>query len=254
MKKSRACRLFIIFFFMFPLFTTIKTASARVLDVTETTPMEYQTYLVEQFSNRKVAYLTFDDGPSKYTDEILNILKKHNIYATFFFIGNNVNKYKSSVLKTYDNGHYIGLHSMTHDFKTLYGEHSAKRYLNEMKEEQKILHSLVPIEPMLIRSPYGTYPNFSNEHRDEVIKEGFKVWDWTVDSLDWRYSQNPNQILRVVFSQIHQKREVILMHERAQTVRVLEEMINELQKRGYEFEVYNPKKHFPQNFYGDVRF
>lgn len=69
---------------------------------------------------RKVAYLTFDDGPSKYSNDMLDLLDKNGIKATFFMLGDNMRTYPDAVKRIVEDGHYPGLHSMSHDYNKLY--------------------------------------------------------------------------------------------------------------------------------------
>jgi len=69
---------------------------------------------------KKVIYLTFDDGPSILTDEVLNILKENDVKATFFIIGNQIKGFENVIKRIQDDGHSFGLHTYTHKFKLIY--------------------------------------------------------------------------------------------------------------------------------------
>ena len=106
---------------------------------------------------QKIAYLTFDDGPNKYTTQILNILKEKNGKATFFVIGGKVPHYKQTMQRLIKEGHYIGLHSMSHDVKRLYtGDPSA--LITEMEQTQNIVQQVTKLNTHLVRVPYGSMP------------------------------------------------------------------------------------------------
>ena len=106
---------------------------------------------------QKIAYLTFDDGPNKYTTQILNILKEKNGKATFFVIGGKVPHYKKTMQRLIKDGHYIGLHSMSHDVKRLYtGDPSA--LITEMEQTQSIVQQVTKLNSHLVRVPYGSMP------------------------------------------------------------------------------------------------
>ena len=107
----------------------------------------------EETQDKKVIYLTFDDGPSKYTQEVLNILKQENIKATFFVIGSHAEQFPSLIKSEKQYGHYVGLHSMTHDYKKLYTQGN---FLSEMKQVQQILQRIIHENPILCRPPYGS--------------------------------------------------------------------------------------------------
>lgn len=202
---------------------------------------------------QKVIYLTFDDGPGKYTKPLLDILERYQIHGTFFMIGNQLNGYQEAVNDALVNGHYIGLHSMTHSKKKLYGGDDSAHFIEEFTQEQKLVEKLTGTAPTLIRAPYGSKPEIDEKFRDDIAKAGFKMWDWTVDSKDWKYPDNPAAILKEVKRQTHRDTEVILLHEKAQTVKVLPQMIEYLQSKGYAFAVYKPDQHFTVNFGNDSR-
>jgi peptidoglycan/xylan/chitin deacetylase (PgdA/CDA1 family) len=199
---------------------------------------------------RKVAYLTFDDGPSLYQNEILDILAKQDVKATFFMVGGNVRHYKDSVKRLVQDGHYPGLHSMTHSYKKLYND---GHFVQEMKQVQAIIHDVTGITATLVRCPYGSMPGLTQTLRDQTVAAGLKEWDWTVDSLDWRFPGNPSAVVQNVLSQSTKELEVILLHEKQQSVQALPAIIDGLRKKGYEFEVYREEEHFPLNFWHDNR-
>lgn len=200
----------------------------------------------------KIAYLTFDDGPTKFLPEILDILSEHGVEGTFFFTGKNMKNesLQDNVRRAVDEGHYVGVHSMTHSFRRLYTEGYA---VQEMLEAKEVLYGITGTSPNLVRFPYGTYPGLNEGLRDELAATGLKTWDWTVDSLDWKYPNDSSRVLEVVKSQINSEREVILFHETAVTVEVLPAIISYLKERGYEIKAYSEFNHFTLNFFNDER-
>ncbi|MGZ7441566.1 polysaccharide deacetylase family protein [Paenibacillus sp. TH7-28] len=201
----------------------------------------------------KVIYLTFDDGPSKHTEEIMDILAKYQIHGTFFMIGNQLSGHEQTVKDAVEAGNYVGLHSMSHSKKKIYDSGNSDNFIKEFKQEQKLMAKITGVSPTLIRAPYGSKPEIGKQFRGDIADAGFKMWDWTVDSQDWRYSGNPQRILKEVKRQVHRDTEVILMHEKAQTVEILPEVIEYLQKKGYAFAVYKPNQHVSVNFAKDPR-
>lgn len=205
---------------------------------------------------RKVAYLTFDDGPGKYTAELLNILKQYDAKATFFLIGENVKQFPDLVKREKEEGHYVGMHSMTHSFNKLY---TNGQYVNEMKEDQSLIANILGQSPTLTRPPYGSMPGLNETLRNNVVDSGFKVWDWTIDSLDWKYNNMPvdaasAQIAQNVLAGATEPREVILMHDiHPQSVAAVPAIIKGLKEKGYELEAYQEDNHFPLNFWHDNR-
>ncbi len=213
---------------------------------------EKQPFAVFNGQERKIAYLTFDDGPSRFLPEILDILHEYDVKATFFMIGNNLKKDSrhDDVRRAVNEGHYVGVHSMTHDFQRLYKEGYA---VEEMLEAKEILYGITGTSPKLVRFPFGSYPGLNEELRDETIAAGLRTWDWTVDSLDWKYPNDGEKVLENVQSQIRRNREVILLHELAVTVEILPELISYLKEQGYELRAYCESRHFTVNKFNDER-
>ena len=93
----------------------------------------------------KYVYLTFDDGPSNNASKILDILKEYKVPATFFVLGSTINRNSQAqdiLNRMVDEGHYIGLHSMTHDKDILYGLNGPANFVREMKEVQTLISTL----------------------------------------------------------------------------------------------------------------
>ncbi|WP_410982901.1 peptidoglycan-N-acetylglucosamine deacetylase [Bacillus cereus] len=205
---------------------------------------------------RKVAYLTFDDGPGKYTAELLDMLKKEDAKATFFLIGANVKAFPGLVKREDAEGHYVGMHSMTHNYKKLYTE---GLYADEMKEDQGLIAGVIGKSPVLTRPCYGSMPGLNEALRNKVVENGLKVWDWTIDSLDWKYNKMPvdaaaAQIAQNVLAGATNPTEVILMHDiHPQSVKAVPAIIKGLKEKGYELESYQEDEHFPLNFWHDNR-
>lgn len=206
----------------------------------------------DQNNAEKVVYLTFDDGPGKFTSQIVKILNDNGIHATFFMVGGNLSGNEKAVKKAHEAGNYIGMHSMSHDKKKLY-DHGSTPFIKEFQKEQGMMEDIIGTPPWLIRAPYGSAPMIDKKFRDDIVDAGFKMWDWTVDSMDWSYSKHPEKILQQVKKQVHRDREVILMHERSQTVKILPDVISYLKSKGYTFAVYKPDQHFSVNFAKDNR-
>lgn len=220
--------------------------------IENTKPSKTQKEVVEK-STEKVVYLTFDDGPSKLTDQFLDVLKEHDVNATFFMQGSNLKKehLQESVKRAIKEGHYVGGHSMTHVFKTLYTD---EQFVPEMNETLALIYEITGIHPNLIRPPYGSVPGLNSEKlRDQIAESSIKVWDWTIDSKDWALKDNPNQIVENIKRETKSNVEVVLMHEKLQTLEALPAIITFYREKGYEFAVYNDADHFSLNFQEDPR-
>ncbi|MDA2436495.1 polysaccharide deacetylase [Bacillus cereus] len=201
----------------------------------------------------KVVYLTFDDGPSELTGKFLDVLKEQHVASTFFMQGSNLQNtgFQENVKRAVKEGHYIGAHSMTHNSDKLYKK---GQFVTEMKETLALIHNITGTTPKLVRPPYGSAPGLKGQDiRNKIVEAGIKVWDWTIDSNDWKLKGNPQQIIENVKRTTTEDVEVVLMHEKLQTLQALPEIIKFYKEKGYEFRVYNEADHFQLNFQKDQR-
>ncbi|MED3456088.1 polysaccharide deacetylase [Bacillus thuringiensis] len=201
----------------------------------------------------KVVYLTFDDGPSELTGKFLDVLKEQHVASTFFMQGSNLQNtaFQENVKRAVKEGHYIGAHSMTHNSDKLYKK---GQFVPEMKETLALIHNITGTTPKLVRPPYGSAPGLKGEEiRNQIVEAGIKVWDWTIDLNDWKLKGNPQQIIENVKRTTTEDVEVVLMHEKPQTLQALPEIIKFYKEKGYEFGVYNEADHFQLNFQKDQR-
>lgn len=214
-------------------------------------PPEEKT-IGEEKPEGKVVYLTFDDGPSELTGQFLDVLSEQDVLATFFMQGSNLKKKRlqENVKRAANEGHYIGGHSMTHDYKKLYNN---QQFVPEMKETLALIAEITSTNPHLVRPPYGSAPGLKNEQiRHQLAEAGIKVWDWTIDSCDWKLRGNPSQILENIKRGTTTDREIVLMHEKPQTLAALPGIIQFYKENGFEFAVYDDSHHFVLNFQNDV--
>ncbi|WP_188390137.1 polysaccharide deacetylase family protein [Priestia taiwanensis] len=209
-------------------------------------------YNEAEIQSGKIAYLTFDDGPNKYTKQILHILQTKQAKGTFFLVGSNIQKHSQIVQEIVSEGHYIGLHSMTHDAKILYNG-NANNLLHEMREVQNLVARTAHVDTNLIRVPYGSMPYLKQHYRDDIVLSNYKLWDWTIDTYDWRDKNRPNTIINRVKQQATKPVEVILMHDLHITVAILPTIIDVLQEKGYKLVTYHPAHHIQVNFWKDHR-
>ena len=179
----------------------------------------------------KVVYLTIDDGPSEYTDEIIKILNKNNVKATFFMINNNMQAYPEQVKNIVENGNTAGFHSVSHDIHKLFvSKTSAKE---EFDTNQATFKKITGQTSKVIRLPFGSKPYTPRASYNALVDSGYKLWDWTLDTEDWRSTSS--QIMENVKKYSSGSDNVVLlMHERKQTVEILDEMIKYLKSEGFE--------------------
>ncbi len=194
---------------------------------------------------KKVAYLTFEDGPTALTPDILKSLKEQEVKATFFLIGSNIDEQPDVVRSMAKAGHYIGPHSETHDYDTLYKK---KQYVPEMLRVQKQINQLTNHSPLLTRPPYGSTPGITKSIAKEIEQAKLRVWDWSIDSMDWYYKDSAKEVANTVISRAEGPVEIILLHEQPQTLRALPAIVAGLKKKGYQFSIYDEDFHVPYNF------
>ena len=200
----------------------------------------------------RYAFLTFDDGPSTYTQRILDVLDERNAPAIFFVQGHSINHRSDSrelLNRMLEEGHYIGLHTMTHDYAILYrGEGAPQRFVDEMFELNQLIYELTGgFSTNLCRAAYGMSGTFTPEHHTAARYAGLYCIDWNVDSRDWQqrtvymvYYNVTSQIERLDFPD----ELVILFHEFSWTASALPRIIDYLRYHGYTIVGHTPGHHF----------
>lgn len=195
--------------------------------------------------NEKVAYLTFDDGPSRnVTPQILDILRKYNIKATFFVTGRAAEKNMDIVRRAYSEGHSIGNHSYSHNYKYLYS--NTNNFLADMKKNEELLKEILgpDFNTKLVRLPGGSYGEKKGAFRKAAKNKGYKSIDWNALTGDAEGHHIPkNRLMEKLKNTSQGKDEIIvLMHDlgtKQTTVSALPEVIEYLKKEGYEFRPLN---------------
>ena len=192
-----------------------------------------------EVTSPKFAYLTFDDGPTYVvTDALLDVLKKENVKATFFVVGKEIEGKESILKRMYDEGHSIGLHTYSHNFKKIY--RSTEAFIEEMRKTSNKIEEVTGFAPKIIRFPGGSSKRLNAFVLEELHKNNFKVYDWNVNICD---GINPNLGTSdlVVNSQTikgNKEAAIILMHcnfNNKNTVKALPEIIKYYLDLGYEF-------------------
>jgi peptidoglycan/xylan/chitin deacetylase (PgdA/CDA1 family) len=186
-------------------------------------------------SDKKTVYLTFDDGPAAFSGEIIALLNKYQYKATFFMIDGNIRRYPESVKLMTESGETIGLHSVSHDQKKFY--QSKMSVLNELTQNRNTLMEVSGVNSFIMRTPYGSAPNMTDEYKEAVKEKGYIMWDWNIDSKDWYYKDN--RYVNNVIAQIQRKKDyngplVILLHERKETLAHLPMLLDYLKTQGYD--------------------
>ena len=170
--------------------------------------------------------LTFDDGPNaRYTPLLLEVLRKRNIHATFFLLGENILKNKELLLRMQKDGHLIGCHTWSHVQLDKISPSSANR---EILKTNSLIYHITGTYPTCLRPPYGAWK------KDLELPVTMLPVFWDVDTLDWQ-SQNPENILDIVRKNV-QDGSIILMHDSYDSsVRAALAITDELTEKGYDF-------------------
>ncbi len=216
------------------------TTASSVAQTTATTAKPQRN------SDEKVAYLTFDDGPSVNTEKILDILDRYDVKATFFVIYHK--KMESKYQAIVERGHTIALHSYTHSYRKIYA--SEKAYFEDLEKIHDYVEKVTGVDSRIIRFPGGSSNTISNKYhkgimkdlKEDVTEKGFIYHDWNVDSTDASgINRDPELLIEKVKTGIKKKKVInILMHDtgksKVTTVEALPDIIEYVLSQGYQIE------------------
>lgn len=179
---------------------------------------------VETLEKPKIA-ITFDDGPSSSTEELLDGLKERGVKATFFVIGKSAVSYPNIVKRENAEGHLIGNHTYNHVEITKIGDKEAQE---EIEKTNRVLEDMLGKEIEYVRPPFGLW--------QEKLEQEMSVIPvmWSVDPLDWT-TENVDEIVNKVVTQAEEN-DIILLHDcYKSSVQAALRIIDILQKEGFEF-------------------
>lgn len=187
-------------------------------------------------SNDNSIALTFDDGPDPVnTIKVLDTLKKYDIKATFFLVGQNVKRYPNIVKRIYDEGHTIGNHSYTHG---RFYKGDKEIISKEIIQTQNVIEEVIGLKPVFFRPPYGAV----SKNLIDVCKENnLEVVNWNVDTEDWKKTIKASDLINQI-KNINKSNRIILMHTMAhlnKTSEALEPIIISLVQRGFKLKTLN---------------
>lgn len=200
----------------------------------------------------KVVYLTFDDGPSKNTELILDILKNNNVNATFFIISPYIEPHIKFVQRAYEEGNAIGNHTADHEFKYVYT--CEESFFKSFEKQQNFIKDVTGSNCTIFRFPGGSHntivrnsrgKDFTKNITEKLNEKGVHVYDWNVDSGDAKGNNIPAQtLIQNVSKEIKDKDgnyknpAIVLMHDcmtKNTTVEALPAIIKLLKDNGYTF-------------------
>lgn len=187
----------------------------------------------------KKVYLTFDDGPSDNTNEILDILKEYDVKATFFVVGKTDEQSKAAYQRIVAEGHTLAMHSYSHSYSEIYA--SRENFISDLSALQEYLYEVTGVWPRFYRFPGGSSNSVSQVDMQELIEwvdeNGIIYFDWNAASGDAVSDELPKDtIVENCLTQLEGKRRcMILMHDAVDkhtTVEALPEIISGVRLRG----------------------
>jgi len=187
----------------------------------------------------KVVYLTFDDGPSRYTAQLLDVLKEHNVKATFFVVNSG---YDSTISREASEGHSVGIHSATHNYDTIYASEEA--FFADLTKMGGIIKDATGRDTTLMRFPGGSSntvssfnPGIMTRLADAVTTMGYQYFDWNVSSGDAGGTTDTDQVIKNVISGIKSHNvSVVLQHDsKGYSVDAVDKIITWGLAHGYTF-------------------
>ena len=182
----------------------------------------------------KVIYLTFDDGPhEEWTPQFLDLLSRFEAQATFFIIGRYAQLYPDLIQREIEDGHGLANHSYYH---YRMDKLNAEQILWELNSTQTAIG--VDNQAPCFRPPYGILPPAAT---DTVVRQGYEVVTWDIDSLDWKKT-DPDAVAATVIERAYDGA-IVLMHDggaddRSVSLAALETVLTELGAQGFRFEPY----------------
>ncbi|WMX53679.1 polysaccharide deacetylase family protein [Peribacillus sp. R9-11] len=206
------------------------------------------TPLVKSKEDQKIAYLTFDDGPSTNTMDILDILDRYHVKATFFVKGNEEPYAKQCYKEMISRGHEIALHSYTHDYSIVY--RSTESFFQDLNRLETMLEKEYGVKSRIVRIPGGSNNHLRHQVTTRPIingilqqlsEKGYIYFDWNIDSTDGiSPSISEQQIITSVKRGLKDQKQVnILLHDinsMKNTVKALPDIIENLKREGYTFD------------------
>ena len=220
----------------------------NIIDITkEVSNTSENKFDIDNIYNQdgKIAYLTFDDGPTpSVTPKILDILKKQNVKASFFVIGKKVKENPKIVKRAYEEGHFLGNHTYSHNNSVLYK--SPENFISEIEKTDLEIGKAIGIDnyhSYLFRFPNGYMSNIYKSEKENYLKIlsnlGYSYIDWNALNKDSEKKYSNTQLLDNLKQSSKNKNVlVILMHDTKDVNNssyILDESINYLKNKGYSF-------------------
>lgn len=197
--------------------TVVNMETTEAFEVEDVDAMALRAGVSSLDVDKKHVYLTFDDGPSENTEEILDILKEYGVKATFFVVGRTDEYSLRMYQRIVDEGHTLAMHSYTHVYGQIYS--SLDSFKNDVLSLQTLLYETTGVKPTIYRFPGGSSNTVSAVNIQECIafleEEGITYFDWNVSSGDATGNGYPANVLcqNVLDGIAKQDNAVVLMHD-----------------------------------------
>ena len=194
---------------------------------------QYDAYYIGN-TNEKVIYLTFDAGfENGNTANILDALKKHNVHATFFLVGNYLNTSPELVKRMVEEGHIVGNHTFTHpDMSKISSMEAFKKEITQIEDLFKEVTGKEMVK--IYRPPQGKYSESNLKMAQEL---GYKTFFWSLAYVDWYQDKQPTkeEAFKKLLGRIHPGA-IVLLHSTSKTNGdILDELLTKWEEMGYTF-------------------
>lgn len=196
----------------------------------------------------KVAYLSFDDGPSERTPELLEVLKHYDVKATFFVSGKDSERDRQWLQDIVDSGHTIGVHSYSHDYETIYS--SVEAFLDDFAQEYYLIQNATGVSPQIFRFPGGSINAYNGHIYQEIISEmtrrGFVYYDWNCQTGEAVQGDvSAHTLVENALNRIASMRRVFIMsHDNTRFTNVVQALpciIEGYREAGFVFDALTPE-------------
>ena len=193
--------------------------------VTEEIIEEVALVAVEE--RKPMVSLTFDDGPSRYTDRILDLLEEHGGQATFFVLGYRVENHRDTVQRAWELGNEIASHSWSH---ARLAQLSPEAIIQDLQSTSDAIRSVTGYSPPIMRPPFGQTSEVVRNATEEL---GYAIVNWNLDTLDWRY-RDADKIYNTIMNEVEDGSFTVLHDIHTTTAAAMEKVIPSLISKGYQ--------------------
>ena len=210
--------------------------------------IEYKIVNGKVQNNGKVIYLTFDDGPAAYTDQLLGVLDKYGVKATFF-VTNCYPSYQYDIKKEYNAGHAVAVHTYTHNYGTIY--RSPEAFWTDHERMQEVVEKQTGHRSAMVRFPGGTSNTVSRRYCRGVMStiskqagpRGLTFYDWNVDADDAGKTRTSDGVFNNITSGVkYHDQSLVLCHDvKPYTVNAMDRIIKWCLQNGYTFRTCQPE-------------